>query len=214
MGHRRRVCPRADERGSVLLAALVGMAALSAIALAVAALASVDTAIAETEQARLTAVAAADAALEGAIASLAAEDDWSAVLVEARRSGLLAASPEPRMAGWGVLDRAALTRAVQRRADAQVEWGANRGVWRLYLEGSPGALASRPLDRATPYALVWIADDEADGDGAPLSDSNGMLSVRVEAFGVRRSKAVVLATVRRATAGVELIGWRSELADG
>jgi hypothetical protein len=42
---------------------------------------------------------------------------------------------------------------------------------------------------------VWIADDPGETDGDPTRDSNGILLVRAEAFGVRGSWRVVEATL-------------------
>jgi hypothetical protein len=213
MRDRRRLW---DEGGSVLLAALGGVVALSAIALAVALLARVETSLAGAERVRIELAMAADAAIEVTIASLAREDDWSVVLSGSRRAAVLEPWLAPRVAGWGPLDGGELTRALQRASDARGVWGSNRSIWRLYAEGAPGMLASLPpasaarrLSRAPPYAMVWLADDEADGDGRPLEDSNGVLSVRAEAFGVGRAWTAVAATLRRRAAGVELLAWRT-----
>lgn len=205
------VRPRARGRrdaGIALAAVLGGVLALCAMALTLALLATIETGIGDAERARVEVMTAADAAMEAAIASLAEEDDWSAVLAEARRSAVLAARDPPRVAGWGVLDVAACTRDVQRATAAAVDWGADLPVWALYVEGVPGELGGRAPPRNAPYALVWVADDEADGDAAPLRDANGLLTLRAEAFGLGRARAAVVATVRRRPAGVEVVSWR------
>lgn len=197
------------EEGSALIAALGGLAALSAIALAVALLATVETGIAGAERARVEVQTAAESAMEAAMASLAGEPDWTRVLAEGRRSTVLDRQSLPRVPGWGVIDVAAQTSALQRESDARTVWGANRSIWRLYVEGAPVAAASLPPPPAPAYAIVWVADDEGERDEAPLQESNGLLTLRAQAFGAGRASASVLATVRRSPAGVEVVSWRA-----
>ena len=199
----------ADERGSVLVAALGGLAALSALALAVALLATVETGISGAERARLEVQTIAESALEAAMAALDGEADWNRVLAEGVRSNVLESQPRPHVPGWGVIDVVAQTRALQEESDARSVWGANRGVWRLYVDGAPANAVSLPAVPAAAYAIVWLADDEAETDEMPLHDINGLLTLRVEAYGVGGASAAVLATVRRSPAGVELLSWRA-----
>jgi hypothetical protein len=71
-----------------------------------------------------------------------------------------------------------------------------------------------------PYVVVWIADDPDDLDGDPSLDSNDIVIVRSEAFGIRGGRRAVEATILResaldgAAAGgvsrsdVSVIAWR------
>jgi hypothetical protein len=198
-----------DERGSVLVAALGGLVGLSALALAVALLATVETGISGAERARLEVQTIAESALEAAVASLGGEADWDRVLAEGTRSSVLESRPMPHVPGWGVIDVVARTRALQEESDARNIWGANRSVWRLYVDGAPANAVSLPASPAAAYAIVWLADDEAEADDEPLRDNNGLLTLRAESYGFGGASAAVLATVRRSTAGVELLSWRA-----
>ncbi len=204
----RRVCV-GDDGGSVLIAALGGLAALSALALAVALIATVETGITGAERLRLEVQTLAEAAMEAAVAALGEEADWSRVLAEGRRSTILESQALPRVAGWEVIDVAARTEALQRASDARSVWGANRSIWRPYVDGVPASVVSLPSPLAAAYAIVWLADDEGETDDSPLQDSNGLLTLRAEAFGVSGASAALLATVRRTPAGVDIVSWRA-----
>jgi hypothetical protein len=223
-----RVDRESGEQGAVLVAVLCALMGLSAVAMAVALLATVETRIASLTEARTQAQVTAAAAIEAAFAELALEPDWDAVLSGRRVSTLLAEDIPPIVPGWGTLDLGLLTTRLQQRTEARSVWAADTGVWRLYLEGVPwelisgdlisGELVSGDPPATATYAGVWVADDEADGDGRPEQDTNGLVVVRAEAFGSGRAHAVVVATVRRRPAsgldqgGVELISWRSPIA--
>jgi hypothetical protein len=227
-----RVDRASGERGAVLVAVLCALMGLSAVAMSVALLATVETRIARVTEARTQVQVTAAAAIEAAFAELALEPDWDAVLSGRRVSTLLAedrpSGPGPIVPGWGPLDLGLLTNRLQRRTEARSVWAADTGGWQLYLQGVPWQLISGDFisgelvlgepPRTVTYAGVWVADDEADGDGRPEQDANGLVVVRAEAFGSGRAHAVVVATVRRRSAaglpggGVELISWRSPIA--
>jgi hypothetical protein len=183
--------------------------ALSAMAMAVTWLATVDTRVARGVETRLQALAAADAALETTIAELSAEADWNEVLAGARASTRLTARPRPVVTGWGVLDVAALTMNLQRETEARSVWAGNTGVWRMYLQGVPAELLSASPKPDSPYVIVWVSDDEAEADADPERDGNGLVVVRAEAFGPGRAHARVVATVRRRQGGAQIVSWRT-----
>jgi hypothetical protein len=71
------------------------------------------------------------------------------------------------------------------------------------------------------YLAVWIADDPMEQDRLPASDAaagqpgEGIVLVRSAAFGPRRSRRAVEATVRRAgdaleggLGGLRIVSWR------
>ena len=148
-GH--RVDRESGEQGAVLVAVLCALMGLSAVAMAVALLATVETRIASVTEARTQAQVTAAAAIEAAFAELALEPDWDAVLSGRRVSTLLAEdTPQPPTSppivpGWGTLDLGLLTARLQQRTEARSVWAADTGVWRLYLEGVPWALISGEL---------------------------------------------------------------------
>ena len=79
-----------------------------------------------------------------------------------------------------------MTAERQADSDARYDLSANRPVWQV--------LAHAPLERLTgtraipAYVIVWIADDVDEADGDPLHDSNGVLMLRAEAFGLRGAR--------------------------
>ena len=72
----------------------------------------------------------------------------------------------------------------------------------------------------SPYVVVWIADDPDDLDGDPNLDSNDIVIVRSEAFGIRGGRRAIDATILRESAldgsigggatrsDVRVISWR------
>jgi hypothetical protein len=53
------------------------------------------------------------------------------------------------------------------------------------------------------YVSIWVADDPSEDDDNPLFDSNGVLTMRAEAFGPGGVRKVVEVTVAR-TATTEI----------
>jgi hypothetical protein len=200
---------RAGERGTVLVAVLAGVMGLSAVAMGVALLATVDARVDGVAATRLQAQLAAESALELACAELAAEEDWSLVVAGVRRSAALASRDRPVVPGWGELDVGALTAALQRQTAARSVWRDNTGIWRPYLEGVPAERLSSDPPRIAPYVVVWVADDEAEVDDRPEQDSNGLLAVRADAYGSGGAHAAVVAAIRRRASGVQLVSWRA-----
>jgi hypothetical protein len=155
--------------------------------------------------------AAADAALERAIAELRGLGDWNAVLAGTARSSLDDLEGRPRGATGQLLDLAQLTAAVQRRSDLRALAGADRPRWRLFACG--------PFTRAVPamapdaglYVVSWVADDEGDGDADPGVDANGIVEVWSEAHGpggTRRAVRAAVARLEPAPAPLRRVWWR------
>jgi hypothetical protein len=196
-----------DDRGAALLMALAALLAVSAVATAVTTIALMDLKLAATARDRAETAAFASAAAEVATMALSHDPDWSAVLSGAITRELPGAGGVVAIRGRERLDLDAETRLLQAGQDARSTWGANTPHWRLYMHGELGELFS-PSPVLAPYVAVWVADDEAEQDGAPDADSNGRLEVRADAFGRQGSRHAVLVTLRRRVHGVELVSWR------
>jgi len=197
-----------SESGVVLVVVLLGLAGLSALGLIVALLASLDARIDFVERSRLATLSIAEAGAELAVAELARESDWSGILGGSVPPHVLTPSITAEAAGWGTLNLSALSMRVQRESDARSPWQANSPLWRLFIHGRlADVIAGRPV-AGSAYAAIWIADDEAEIDGRPDRDSNGVLSVRVEGYGPGRAHQVVLVTVQRRPQGVQVLSWR------
>jgi hypothetical protein len=114
------------------------------------------------------------------------------------------------------LDLARRTADRQTASDAFYPAGANRPVWTLYAHAPMALLTGRNPDAA--YLIAWVADDIDDADGDPRRDSNDVVMVRVEAFGLRGGWRAIEATLARSpvrdAAGeivmskVAVIAWR------
>lgn len=134
--------------------------------------------------------AAAEGALEIACAELASEPTWDAVLSGTAHAVVFET---------GALDLRAVGAEIEREWGTRLGRGADTPRWALYGAGP----ASRWLGPAVPgvpdpILAVWVADDGADGDGAPLADSNGRLLVHAEARGPRQGRAAVAVLIERA----------------
>jgi hypothetical protein len=139
------------------------------------------------------------------IADLRRQPSWSAVLAAGAPSPSSAAPGRAvdlslvPAAPWGgpALDLRQITVDVATAADTA---GGDPQLWRLYEYGSlpnlvPGASASpSPF-----YVAAWVADDRADGDGDPLTDTNGILAVRAAAYGPADIRAVTAVSIGKAT---------------
>jgi hypothetical protein len=137
------------------------------------------------------------------LADLRRQPSWSAVLgagapppssAAPGRAVDLSLSPA---APWGgpALDLRQITVDVAAAADTA---GGDAQLWRLYEYGSLPNLV--PGAGAPPfYVAAWVADDRADGDGDPLTDSNGILAIRAAAFGAGDTRSVTAVSIRKTT---------------
>jgi hypothetical protein len=203
---------RTSERGAALLMALLVTLFLSAIGGALVLLASTETRIAGAEEWRHQARGLAEVLLERVFQDLVQAPDWSAVLGAGAGATFQDASSPARAASWDPLDLAALTLNVQRESDDLNRWGVDGPQWRLYAFGPAdrllGALGLADAGRARNfYVVAWVADDPGEGDGNPSADRNETIQVRADAFGPRRTRVGVLATVRRKSGTLQLIAW-------
>lgn len=187
------------QQGTALICTLMVMALVGALGGALVFLVATESMISTNHRVAQQALYAADAGIERAIGDLRTLDDWRDVPGTAAgtatpdfRDGAAA----PRLADGTVLDLARLT--AERQADSNAGYGASadRPVWRLFAHTPLSRLL--PADALSPpaYVVLWIADDVEDGDGDPLRDSNDVLVVRSEAFGLqgtRRRVEVILA---------------------
>ena len=192
-----------NERGVAVVMALLMALLVGAIAAALVALdhdrnARSAPAIATGTEASY----GAEAALERALHDLATMPDWSPAL--AAPPGNVTSSFDdgavaPRAPDGRTLDLVRLTRRRQRASDEHdgpAVFGADSPRWRLYAHAlgarAPGVSEAAPGLDLPLYLVVWVADDESDGDGDPAVDSNGRILVCAMAFGAggarRRSR--------------------------
>jgi hypothetical protein len=202
--------PFGSERGVALLLALMFLMFFLAVTSVLVMLTVTETMVAGAEQARHVVRGAAEVAIERALQEVAVAADWNVILAGSARSTFVDADVTPSVADWGVLDVSALTARVQREADASNRWGPDGPVWRLFGYGPFAALLGGAGTGPPVYTVMWVADDEGEGDGNPAVDTNQCLTMRAEAFGPFRSRQVLVATVRRHPGGgLEVVSWRS-----
>ena len=211
-----------SELGTVLVAALMVTALLGTLGAALAFVVMTESAIAANHRAGQQGLYAADAGIERAIGELRSLTSWRTVPGAGGSSatdfndGAIA----PRAADGMVLDLVRLTS--RRQADSNTFYPAapDRPLWRLFAHASLDRMISGGGSGSSPYVVVWIADDPDDLDGDPSLDSNDIMIVRSEAFGIRGGRRAVEATILRETAldggaaggvsrsDVSVIAWR------
>ena len=152
----------------------------------------------------------AEAALERALHDLAAIPDWSHAWSRAAGQRHVASTwtrwrrvrPDGRRSTWR-----ALTAERQRESDdsdGPAMFGADNPQWRLFAHAADTALCLHHLGRTAHlplYLVVWVADDESDGDGDPARDATGECWFMREAFGVGGARRAVEAGVARSGDG-------------
>jgi hypothetical protein len=199
---------------ALLMALLIG-----AIAAALVTLTTTETLIAASYRHGQEASYGAEAALERALHDLATMADWSPALSAPPTnitSGFDDGEVAPRAPDGRTLDLVRLTAERQRVSDEHdgpAVFGADSPQWRLYAHASVRALLASP--EAAPalnlplYLVVWVADDESDGDGDPAVDSNGRILVCAMAFGAGGARRSSEARVARTGDGdLQLLAWR------
>jgi Tfp pilus assembly protein PilX len=197
------------DRGAALLLALVATALLGALGVSLLVLADTELRVASNDGSSLEAFYAADAALERAVQELATLPEWSSVLTGAVKSSFSEPTTSLVLPSKRSIDLIALTAALQGSSNTGGSQGVNTPVWRLFAWGPLTALASSGWIENRVYVAVWVADDPSETDGNPGADTNGVVFVHAEAFGVGGARRMVEATVARVSAGiVRELSWK------
>ena len=211
-----------SDRGTVLVSALMVTALLGTLGAALAFVVTTESVIAANHRAAQQGLYAADAGVERAIGELRRLTTWRTVpgSAESSASDFNDGAIAPRAADGTALDLARLTS--RRQADSNTFYpdAPDRPLWHLFAHASLDRMISGGGSARSPYVVVWIADDPDDLDGDPSLDSNDIVIVRSEAFGIRGGRRAVEATILResaldgAAAGapsrsdVSVIAWR------
>jgi hypothetical protein len=193
---------REPEGGSALLPVMLMMFLFSAIALGASVVIRVEISVADRFRQSAEALYAADAGLAGVLAELRTLPGWTPVLDGSRRSGLSQGifSGSKAVPGGGVVLICCGPQSAADRLASDTRLSplpARRSVqWRPFLWTTLDALApSEPPSRF--FIVVWVADDEADGDGDGSTDENGIVIVRSEALEPNGLRRIVEAYVAR-----------------
>jgi type IV pilus assembly PilX-like protein len=185
---------RAHEQGIALVCVLMVTTLLATLSAALVLVVMSETMASANHAAGQQALYAADAGLECTIAELRTAD-WPAVPAAAVSAKLWDGALAPRTPDGSVLNLGAL--AALRQADSDVVFAPspNRPIWHLFGHGPFADLVPAGLVTPAAYLLIWVADDGEEEDGEGLRDSNGVLLVRVEAFGASGAHRAIEAAV-------------------
>lgn len=148
---------------------------------------------------------AADAAARLAIDAISRAPDSSSWPSSGTVAALGAGSRMMAIAPGEAVDLDARTDELNRDAARRWPMGADTPQWRL---AGWGSLPDLPA--SARRVAVWVADDVMDLDGFPGEDRNGMLMIRVEAFGAGGAAHAVAAHVMRSAGAVQTVSWREE----
>lgn len=210
-----------SDRGMALLTAVMITAFVGALIAALVYVVVTESRVSANHQAAQLGAYAAAAGVERLVAELRPLSTWELVpstssVAADFNDGISA----PVLADGTSLDLARLTTDRQSNSNAFYPDGPNRPVWNLYAHASLARIASAAGTTASPYVIVWVADDPDESDDDPARDSNDTILVRAEAFGVHGSWRAIEATIARSsvrdgTVGggatiskVALIAWR------
>jgi hypothetical protein len=202
--------PRArvsGEEGAALIIALMAMMLLTALAAGVVMVSSTETRIADNYKNSQEALYAADAAVERIVQDLLMVPRWNDILGGTGTAGTFSAfidgtaESSKTLPGGGVIklccDTESATAELQSETDTADLWGTDNPQWKLFAWGPLSDMLPNSQIDSSMYVAVWIADDPADGDGLPGSDTNGTLTVHAEAYGPSGTRKVVEVTVAR-----------------
>ncbi|MCL4845524.1 MAG: hypothetical protein KJ066_03210 [Acidobacteria bacterium] len=202
--------PAGDTRGSALLVVVVLSGAMAVLAGTLAMHVLVDWRMTTHQRRADQAMLAAESAITLSVDELGRVLAWTDALTGSVTSDYRDGPLVVPLESGGAVDLAALGVALQARTDARTA-GPNRPQWRLWLWGDLAALV--PLDAPGPWpsVAVWVADDEDDGDGQPLADTNSTVRLQAVAVGPGPEQAWLGALVRRVGGtDVEIVTWHRD----
>ncbi len=188
-----------SDRGSVLLCALMVIALIGTLGAALALVVSTESAVAGNYVASQQGLYAAEAGVERAIGEIRLLPTWGALPAPSSTTpsaDFNDGQAMPRGPDGSTLNLAQLTIQRQAESDAMRPAAPDRPVWRLYAHAPFGRMVAAS-GTAAPYVVVWLADDPDDLDGDPAVDTNDVVLVHAEAFGVRAGRRAIDVTIQR-----------------
>lgn len=190
------------EAGSVLLCALIIVALIATLGVALSLTVSTESAVAANYLASQQALFAAEAGIERAVSEVRVLPAWTAlpasVFVTAG-SDFNDGQSMPRGPDGSTLNLTQITLMRQAASDAVYPNAPDRPLWHLFGHASLNGIAAT-TGGAAPYVVVWFADDPDDLDGNPAIDSNDVVMIHAEAFGIRGGKRAIEVTIAREVA--------------
>jgi hypothetical protein len=205
---------REPDAGSALLMALLVSTLLCGLGLGLVLVGDTETLVASNFRAGTEAMYAADAALELVTSEVGRVARWTDVLTGVVTSGLVDTTLHPVLPSNVQIDLTTLTSQLQGTSDAAVALGANSPRWRLFAYGLVSQLASPSPLTNQAYVAVWLADDLAEIDGDPWTDTNGVVMTMARAMAPGGAVRTIAATLAHPNPGsgslsdVRLVSWR------
>jgi hypothetical protein len=201
-----------DERGVALVVALLSMLLLSALGIGLMMATTAESMIATNYRDSGEALYAADAGIERVMQDLLTVPDWNRLIADAnaRTSFTDGAAPGERILPDGsTLDlvgathmmnchkTAACTAAEMNAWTTDRPWTTNNPRWRLVGYSPIADIIETGTVLSQMYVAVWIADDQAETDNDPHTDTNGVLLMRAQALGPGGAESIVEITLGR-----------------
>lgn len=187
-------------RGSALVAVLMTLSLGLATTAVLVLLSATEWHLAAADRDALEVRYAAESAFDRALVELQGIGSWGDVLSGTLAASFGAGSPEVRTP-TGVIDLEVERERMQARTDAVSTVGPNTPRWRLFGWGRLDDVLPAVVELRSAVAVaVWVADDEAEGDGAAEADSNQTVWVRAVAYGPRGARRAVEGLVVREAA--------------
>jgi Tfp pilus assembly protein PilX len=204
------------EEGVALIIALMTTMLLTALGMTLVLTSNTETMISSNYRNSQEALYAADAAVERVVQDLLLIPRWNDILagngaitptcsgvspftpVSSTLSGFTDATTTPTIPGGPQqINLLNATCSLQKATNTLNLWGANNPVWRLFSYGELRDVLTNNAIDSNMYVAVWVADDPADNDGNPSTDSNGTLTLHAEAYGPSGTRKVIEVTVAR-----------------
>jgi hypothetical protein len=188
-----------NQSGAAMIIALLATFLLTALAVGLVLVTNTETLITANYREGGDALYAADAGVERVMQDLLLAPRWNDILAgtTSARSGFFDGGTAVTLGDGSSLSVSAATQALQSDTDRANIWGANDPVWRLYASGHLSDLLPDGSIRNATYVVAWVGDDPSESDGDPLADTNGVLSLHVEAYGTNGARKIVEVTVAR-----------------
>jgi hypothetical protein len=201
-----------DERGIALVVALLSMLLLSALGVGLMMTTMSETMISTNYRDGGEAMYAADAGIERVMQDLLTIPNWDSLLAQANATTSFTdgVAPGNRILPDGsTLNLLSATNMLNCNkvgscTDAEMDtwtaerpWRTNNPQWRLIGYSPIADIIETGTVRSAMFVGVWIADDQAETDGDPTKDVNGVLLMRAQAFGPGGTGSVVEVTLGR-----------------
>ncbi len=202
MRHTQPTRPRrrgaANEDGIALIVVVLATLLLTGLALSLVMLTSGETMLTANYRHAQETLYAADAAIERVVQDVLTVSQWNDLIAAAGnlQSSFTDGPTTVRLDDGTAIDVMKERDLLQARTNAANLWGANNPVWQVYAYGPLANMLPEGVD-SPAYVVVFVGDDPSENDNNPSIDSNGVLTLHAEAWGLNGSRKVVEVTIAR-----------------